>query len=392
MKNCLLVLLFILFFSSLYSQQDNIHKWKERADAEYKVFKGETDKQLSGQQANEERMYNSLLNLYNFYIQTNNLAQTYEDNNMGINLYITYIADILREVRHYFINAGAYYSEEKDYKKASSLFEIYAEYPYLSIFNDGRVLPLESEEHESIIRYYAILCSIQAEDNERSIFLLKKLIAEPYTTNNTYKESDLYELLAFTYQQTGADTSFKETLRIGADKFPANKYFLSSLINEYIKDENYDKALEFLDSSISANPDQHCELTSVKGSILIQMKKPFEAEAVYLQTLKKDKDCGKALDGLGMLYILQAQDLKNLAEYQQSKKAEIEKEVIYYYEKSLLYLERYYALLKNQDANEFDKKGTLQKLQNVYYNLQILGINKEKEFDEADVLLNELYK
>lgn len=390
MKKYILLVLLILIFPSLYAQQNNIHKWKERADNEYKVFKEEIDKQSLGEQPDEERMYNSLLNLYNFYVQTNNLAQTYEDNNMGVNPYITYIADILKEVRPYFINAGTYYNEKNDYSKASFIFELYSEYPTLRIFNDERVLPLELEEHESIIKYYAAICAIQANENSRTIDLIKKLVAEPYIANDTYEENTLYELLAYAYQEVNDIANFKETLRIGADKFPTNKYFLPNLINEYIKDENYDESLKKLDSFISANPDQNCELISIKGSILIQMKNPFEAEAVYLQALKKDKDCGKALDGLGVLYILQAQDLKGLADYQQNRKTEIEKEAVYYYEKSLPYLERYYALLKKEDANEFDIKSALQKLQNVYYNLQILGINKEKEFNKVDALLNEL--
>ena len=380
----------------MYSQ-DDINTWIQKGDKEYAVFKEEQENEmlsaaLGEQKFDEERRNNALLNLYGYYVYADYLAQIEEERGSGANLYITYISEILREVRPFFINAGVYYNERKDFMKASQAFEIYSSYPKLSIFNDERVAPLAEDENEPVIKYYAIVCAIQSGDTLKTIELLKLLISEPYIPNETYKESDPYELLANEYSQMGNSEAFKEVLMNGAEKFPHNNYFLHNLINEYFRTEEYDKAMAYLEKAIAQSPENKCELLSVKASMLVYLKKMTESEAIYLQALKADKNCSKALEGIGVLYILQAQDIKEKSEYEsdKKKKKKIDKEAIYYYKKSLPYLQQYYALLKKEDTDTMDKRMILTKLQNVYYNLELLGVDKKKDLENTELELDKL--
>lgn len=378
-----------------YSQQNDAYKWKQKADEQYAIFREEQDKQiLSGSREayNEERMYNSLLSLYNYYIQSDQLSQVYEENGLGTNLYVTEIANILKEVRPYFINAGVYYNEKQEYSKASLMFDVYSNYKNLSIFNDERVDSLTEDENEPIIKYYAIVCAIQADDPNKSIELLNRLIAEPYIANETYKESDLYEFLAFQYQQINDENSFIETLKTGAERFPNNKYFVPNLVNEYVRLGNNDEALEYLDRLIDNGSENPCDYLCVKASLLIHIKKEAEAETIYQQALKAEPNCGKALEGLGVLYILQAQNIKDMREreHDSRKQKEIDEEAIYYYERSLPYLKKYHEQLKENNADNYELRMSLTKLQNVYYNLDLLGVKKEKELKMTEKEMDSL--
>ncbi len=381
--------------ANVYSQQNEAYTWKQKADEQYAIFREEQDKQIlsvSGEPFNEERMHNSLLNLYNYYIQSDQLSQVHEENGFGANLYVTEIADILKEVRPHFINAGIFYNERQEYSKASSMFEIYSDYKNLSIFNDERVDPPLEDENEPIIKYYAIVCAIQANDTDRSIELLERLIAEPYTANETYKESDLYEILASQYQQINDDNSFIETLKKGAEKFPDNKYLIPSLVNEYVRLGQNNEALEYLDRLIVNNPENLCDYLCTKASLLIHIKKENEAETIYQQALKAEPNCNKALEGIGVLYILQAQDIKDMKEKEPNlkKQKKMDKKAIDYYKKSLPYLEKYHKRLKEAMAEDYELKMSLTKLQNAYYNLDILGVNKKKEIERIEKEMNNL--
>lgn len=366
--------------------------WKVAGDIEYKVFDDERTLEMqkeinNGKGGNEENMYNGLYNMYEPYLKADELGQLPDEKGKIKNKVRADIVKKFREGYRYFINGGIFFNEKQDYKKATDFFERYWEMPNLPIFADEKE-PLINPEDTTLqtIKYYAVITAVQAKDHDRSIKLLTKLKDETYVPNSTYKESDVYELLASEYQSIKDSISYVNTLANGAQKFPKNVYFTSNLINEYIRGGRTADALVYLDQAIANDPSNSCDLLSVKASLYAEQKDYAKAEPAYAAAISADANCERALEGLGVLYVLQAQDKKELAGQTTNRKeqTELDKETSALYLKSLSYLEKYRDLLKARGADANDVKASLMKLQNVYYNLSLLDVDKSAELEAID--------
>lgn len=362
--------------------------WKIAGDIEYKAFDDERtlemQKEITGKGGNEEKMYIGLYNMYDPYIKADELGQIPNEKGQVKNKFRKDIVKNMRDGHRFYINGGVYYNEKKDFKRATDFFERYWELPSLAMFEDTKGDFNTQDSVYQTIKYYAVISSIQSADHDRSIKLLKKIIAEPYVHNSTYKESDAYELLASEYQQVNDSLAFVQVLNDGAKKFPGNKYFTPNLINEFIRGGKTAEAMAYLDQAIANDPSNTCELIGVKASLYAEQKNYASAEPAYLQAIAADANCEKALEGLGVLYILQAQDVKEKAGQtnSRSEQAQLDKQTADFYQKSLPYLEKYRDLLKARGADfDLDIKPALMKLQNVYYNLSLLNIDKSAEYE-----------
>ena len=237
------------------------------------------------------------------------------------------------------------------------------------------------------IKYYAIITAIQAEDHDRALDLIKRAVDEPFIENNAYDESDLYELLASEYMLLGDTASYIEVLNVGASKFPQSQYFIPNLINEYIRAGENDKALDYLDQAIKNDPNNACDLNSVKAALYAERAEYGKAEAEYKKALAQDQNCERALEGLAVNFIIQAQELKDRSAQEMADRkaqAEYDKKTIEFYQLALPYLEKFSELLEARDATKPEMNSALIKLQNVYYNLSNLGIDKSAELEAVE--------
>ena len=237
------------------------------------------------------------------------------------------------------------------------------------------------------IKYYSIITAIQAEDHERALKLIERATAEPFIENSAYQESDLFELMASEYIQMGDTASYMEVLNVGAERFPKSKYFIPNLINVYIREGQNEKALDYLDQAIKNDPSNACDLNSVKAALFSEREEFDKAEAEYKKALVQDENCERALEGLAVNYILQAQNLKDKSAQQMTDRklqAENDKKTIEFYLMALPYLEKYSERLQERGADKSVLTGALIKLQNVYYNLSNLGVDKSKELDMVE--------
>lgn len=364
--------------------------WKLSGDIEYKVFEAEKDKEMTkemtGKGPDEVVMYTALYNLYDPYVKADELGQRPDAKGKIKNKNRKNIAKALKDVHPFYINGGIYYNDLNDYTNASKFFERYWDLPTLAVF-DGDNAPFNvSDTTYQIIKYYAVITALQSKDHDRSIKLLNRIIAEPYINNSTYQESDVYELLANEYQQAGDSIAYINALRVGASKFPSNKYFTPNLINEFIRGGKNQEALDYLDQAIANDPKNACDLKSVKATLYADQKNYVEAKKIYDETITADPNCERSLEGLGILYVLEAQDVKDKASQATNRKDQLvlDKETADLYLKSLPYLEKYRDLLKAKGADGSTMKSALQKLQNVYYNLSLLNIDKSEELKAVE--------
>lgn len=375
---------------------DNPETWKVAGDIEFKAFDlektNEMTKQISGKGANEEKMYTALYNMYTPYLKADSLGQLPNEKGQIKNKFRKDIIKNLKETYPYYINGGLYYNGKEDYKKASEYFERYWTIPELPLFAEDKSGFNTADTTFQTIKYYATITAIQAKEHQRATQLLKKMISEPYVQNNTYKESDVYELLASEYTQSGDSVEYVNILRLGAEKFPSNKFFTPNLINEYIRGGKNTEAMDYLDQAIANDPSNSCDLKSVKASLSVEKKDYKQAEVIYTETLQAEPNCERALEGLGVLYVLQAQDLKDKAGAATLRKEQVEldKQTADAYQKALPFLEKHRDIVKARNAEPRDVKSALMKLQNVYYNLSLLKVDKQAELEAIDKELQDL--
>lgn len=359
--------------------------WKLAGDIGDKAFDNERTKEMLGQSANADAMYKGLMESYAPYLKADSLAELPDSKGRVRNRVRKDIASTLKANHPFFINGGIHFNEKQDFNQASDFFEIYWNIPTLDMFEDDKDDFLLDSTYQTI-KYYAIITSIQAADHERALKLIKRATDEPFVENSAYQESDLYELMASEYIQLGDTLSYLETLNVGADKFPESKYFIPNLINEFIRKGDSEKAMIYLDQAIKNDPSNACDLNSVKAALYAEKGDFDNAEAEYHKALAQDPGCERAMEGLAVNYILQAQTLKDSSAQETDRKiqAESDKKTIEFYQLSLPHLEKFTESLKARDAEKSLITSALIKLQNVYYNLSNLGIDKSKELDKVE--------
>lgn len=375
--------------------------WKLAGDIEYKAFEKEYDaemtKEMTGKSANSENMYTGLYNMIDFYKKADELGELPDAKGKIKNKVRKDIVKNIRIGYPHYVNGGIYYNDKgveakeanneaevkKNFTKAADFFEMFWDIPTFK-FMEGEDLITNDTTYQTI-KYYAVISAIQSNDSDRAISLLKRLIDSPYIPTPVYAESDPLELLSVEYSKAGDTINYINILKEGALKYPKNKYFTPNLINEYIMAGNAQAALDYLDQAIKNDPAASCELLSLKGTLLSNDQKYDDSMTAFSSALEADENCEKALEGLGVSYVLKAQDAKEKVGHTSNRQelAEIDKQTIDLYSKALPYLEKYYNLLDGRGADERDIERALHNLENVYYNLSLLNVDKNAELEKV---------
>ena len=359
--------------------------WKIYGDIGDKAFDNERTNEMLGKSANEKVMYDGLLESYRPYIKADSLGEIPDGKGKVRNKFRKEIQSKLRANHQFYINGGIYYNDQQNFAKATEFFETFWDIPTLSMFDNMKDAFVLDSTYQTI-KYYAIITSIQGENHDKAISLLKRAASEPFIENSSFQESDIYELLASEYSQMGDSVEYVNILNEGASRFPNSKYFIPNLVNVFIKNDENDKAMEYLDTAIKNDPSNACDLNSVKGALMAENGDFQGAENEYKKALAQDPSCERALESLSVNYILQAQDLKEITATISDRKQQLEndKKTIELYELSLPYLEKFVNLLQERKADTTVLDGALMKLRNVYYNLSLMGIDKSTELKNIE--------
>ena len=340
--------------------KDDAKTWFTAGQIENFQFDKESTKQILGQQPNENVMYNALYEIFPYFLKAYELDQLPDAKGKVKPKYTKDIKSIMKANFPYYINGGAYFFEQENYKKAYEFFEQYIEAFDSHMMKEGEPENTPVDSNYVFANYYAAIAASMLSDNQLSIKALKR------ATKIDYHQNDLYQWLVQAYKDEEDNENMEKTLLDALAVFPNEEYFLITLVINYINAEKNDKALEFILTAIKNDP-SNAQYYDLAGYIYENGYQDMaKAEEYFIKAVEINPESEDSNFNLGRIYFNQgvvqldiANDIADVRKYNEEK--DKAKEL---FRKTLPYFEKVYDL--NPDQMEVKIR-----LRSIYYNLDM---------------------
>lgn len=350
--------------------KDQAKTWFVAGFIEDQQFSGERTKQVLGQQPNEPVMYEALGSILPYFEKAYELDQLPNEKGKVKPKFTKDIKGILSANHVYYINGGAYYFDQKDYKKAYDFFEQYLKISDMPMFKGEPTA--ERDSNFMTVQFYAAVAATQLGDSKTAIAALER------AKNTDYRANDVYQYLCYEYEQAKDTVNLEKTLEEGMQKFPNEPYYLMSLINNYIYSNRNEKAIEYLNTAISKDPN-NAQLYDVMGRVYETGLKDYaKAEEYFKKSLAINPDYVESLSNLGRVYYNQGvnkQGEANMINDAKQYQAELAKAKDFF-KQAMPYFEKVHQLKP-------DDRECMTALRGIYYNL-----NMGDKFDAIEAEMN----
>jgi len=349
--------------------------WYVAGQIENKQFDDQRALEILGKKPNEEMMYGALQNIFPYFLKAAELDQLPDAKGKVKPRFIKDIRSNVRANRVYYINAGLFAYEKKNYKQAYDNFKLYGDIPAMELFKDEKWDLVDTTEMQ--IRYYSGLAASLIPDHQGAIDMYSGLKNKGYIANSVFKESDVYQRLAFEYNQLGDSASFEKIIKEGFTKFPGEEYYVSSLINMSINSGKFNDAVSYLNQAIEQHPED-AQMYDVLGQVYEQDKKTDDALKYMKKASELEPNNTDYLAHIGRVYFnLGVEQRKTADEITDVAKSKVAgDQALDYFRQSKPFWEKVFELEpKNSDA--------IFALRSIYYNL-LMG----PEYNKMDELYN----
>ena len=278
--------------------KDDAQAWDVAGFIEDQQFSAERTKQILGQQPNEPVMYEALGAILPYFKKAYELDQLPNEKGKIKPKYSKDIKSILGADHVYFFNGGAYYFDQKDYKKAYDFFNQYLEISELPMFEGTQTA--EKDSTFMTVQFYAAVAATQLQDSPIAIKALERAKSSDFRLN------DVYQYLSYEYKQAGDSVNYVKTLEEGYAKFPNEEFFLMSLIDAYIQSSQNEKAISYLNTAIAQKPSDS-QLYHALGIVYETGIKDYaKAEETFKKALEVNPESVESMSALGRIYYNQA--------------------------------------------------------------------------------------
>ena len=344
--------------------KDDAKTWYVAGLIEDTQFSTENMKQILGQKPDEAVMYEALGNILPYFKESYRLDQLPNEKGKVQPKYTKNIKGTLNANILYYLNGGAYFFDQRNYKRAHDFFEQYLEIADLPFMKGEKAAARDS--NFMIVQFYAAIAAMQMDDPQQAIKDLNR------AKGTDYRRFDVYQSLCYVYDQVLKDTvGLEKTLEEGMKLFPDSSYFLNNMINVYISTKRNEQAMQLLNTAISKSPNNP-QLYFALGSLYeVGLKDEAKAEEAYKKALDLDPENPSNIFSVGRLYFNQgvslldkANSLNDQNQYK-AEKAKAEEML----RKALPFFEKAHKLKP-------EEKDYMIGLRGIYYNL-----NMNKEFD-----------
>ena len=350
--------------------KDNAATWDVAGYIQKRINEKEMENAYLRKPYDTLKVYNSVLNMYNYFVKCDELAQIPNEKGKIKNKYRSANSKTILAERPNLINGGIQYFNLNQNEEALKFFAAYV---------DAATLPmLEKEnlqEKDTIlpqVAYYATLAADRVGDKDAVMKYAQ------YALKDKENGQFAMQLLTDAYKAKGDTAKWVEKLQEGIVKFPENQYFFANLVDYYSSSNQNDKAMQFADDMLAKDPNNKLYLY-VKAYLYHNMKDYEKAIEFYKKTLDVDPTYAEACSNLGLVYLLQAQDYADKAptDINDPNYATAQANIKKFYEEAKPYYEKARELKPDQ------KDLWLQGLYRVYYNL-----NMGPEFEAIEKLMN----
>ncbi len=338
--------------------KDDPKTWYTAGLIEERAFTGENQKSLKGEPQDLPNMYKALLAMHEYYQKTYEIDHQPNDKGKVRPKFEKKISKAYEDNLLYYINAGGYYMEQKDFKNALKAFQAFRDIKRSPLFEGDKIA--QPDSNSMMVDFFAIITAYQAGDKQLAIQYGEEL------KGNGYRQNEVYQILAQTYIEEGDTANYITTMREGLKLFPKEPYYSVNLINTYIVQNKYDEARAFLTQAIELNP-ENPQLYDVMGK-LYEESNEEEAIKWFSKALEVDPNYVESLCNIGRIYYNKAVEVSDKEEGGMAAAQEKRKALL---NKALPYLEKAYSI--NPDASYY-------LLGNIYY---ALGDNAKYEEIQA---------
>ena len=332
--------------------------WYVAGFIEDQQFSNERTKQMLGQQPDVAKMYEALGAILPYFKKAYELDQQPNEKGKVKPRFSKDIKGILGADHVYFINGGAYYFDQKDYQKASDLFEQYLEISDLEMFKGTQTA--ERDSNYMTVQFYAAVAATQINNHEKAVAALER------AKHTAIRQNDVYQYLCYEYEQAKDSVNLEKTLKEGMERFPEEPYYLLSLINNYIYSNRNDEAINYLNQAI-AKDQNNAQLYDVMGRVYETGLKDYaKAEEYFQKALSINPDYIESISNLGRVYYNQAVNkqgeanmINDAKQYQEelNKAKELFQKALPYFEKA--------------HQAKPDERDYMIALRGIYYNLNM---------------------
>ena len=278
--------------------KDDAQAWYVAGFIEDQQFSAERTKQILGQQPNEPVMYEALGAILPYFKKAYELDQLPNEKGKIKPKYSKDSKSIVGADHVYFFNGGAYYFDQKDYKKAYDFFNQYLEISELPMFEGTQTA--EKDSTFMTVQFYAAVAATQLQDSPIAIKALERAKSSDFRLN------DVYQYLSYEYKQAGDSVNYVKTLEEGYAKFPNEEFFLMSLIDAYIQSSQNEKAISYLNTAIAQKPSDS-QLYHALGIVYETGIKDYaKAEETFKKALEVNPESVESMSALGRIYYNQA--------------------------------------------------------------------------------------
>ena len=350
--------------------KDNAATWDVAGYIQKRINEKEMENAYLRKPYDTLKVYNSVLNMYNYFVKCDELAQIPNEKGKIKNKYRSANSKTILAERPNLINGGIQYFNLNQNEEALKFFAAYVDAATLPMLEKENLL--EKDTILPQVAYYATLAADRVGDKDAVMKYAQ------YALKDKENGQFAMQLLTDAYKAKGDTAKWVEKLQEGIVKFPENQYFFANLVDYYSSSNQNDKAMQFADDMLAKDPNNKLYLY-VKAYLYHNMKDYEKAIEFYKKTLDVDPTYAEACSNLGLVYLLQAQDYADKAptDINDPNYATAQANIKKFYEEAKPYYEKARELKPDQ------KDLWLQGLYRVYYNL-----NMRPEFEAIEKLMN----
>lgn len=279
--------------------------WKLAGDFQKAIYDAENMKLFlpTGAAADTAKLYNSLLNLFEYYQKADQVEQKLvQEGALKKAKLRKGLASELAKVRPNLTNAGSDAFNAGQYERALKFFSLYVDAVDAPIFENETAI--KEDTLTALIANYAALAAVQTKNNAATLKYAKigkDNKEEGYRglmcMAEVYKEGELKD-----------SVQWLATIQEGVEKFPQQEYFIGNLMDYYIQHGKIQEGLTQMDKVLATNPSPY--FMYVKGVLQYEAKEYDNARTTFQAIIDANKEfVAESYEKMGASYFFVAQEL-----------------------------------------------------------------------------------